>query len=108
MPRIPGASFRIDPTKKPAFERNTAVTLTKDYTKLPELGPCSKYLKKGVNCAIKDCAIFGYTFDDETQDFTNKISEMEWCEVEIGTPIFDPDEEEDYVMAKDLIEYFFE
>ena len=87
MPRIPGATFRIDPKKKPAFEKDTIVILTKDYTKLSGLGPCSKYLKKNVGCAIKYCALFGYTFDDETRDFTNKISEIEWCQVEIATPI---------------------
>ena len=107
MPLIPGTLFSNDPQKEPAFEKNTVVILTENYTKLSGLGTCSKYLTKDAACIIKECAIFSYTFDDKTQEFTKKLNDIEWCYVEIGTPVADFFEEEDYVKAKDLKKYVF-
>lgn len=43
---IPGTIFATDLQKKPTFEEDTVVLLTKDYTKLYGCGPCNKYFKK--------------------------------------------------------------
>jgi len=105
MPLVPGALFLVDPQKKPAFEEHTIVTLTKDYTKLYGVGSCSKYLKKSVGCLIIDCAIFSYTFNNKTRDFTDKLNDIEWCQVEISTPIGILTDKEEYVKAMNLVEY---
>lgn len=99
--------FLIDPEKKPAFEKNTVVILTKDYLELYGENACSKYLTKNAVCAINQCAIFNYAFEDATQGFTRKTSEIEYCAVTISTPIADFLEEDDYVKATDLKEVDF-
>lgn len=109
MPRVPLTVFRTDPQKKPAFEEDTVVVLTEDYTKLYRPENCSKYLTKNAVCHIEECALFCYAFDEITKDFTKKVSEseIEWCRVTIATPIADPLEENDYVKAVDLEEADF-
>lgn len=102
MPCSPDTFFLIDPQKKPAFEKDTVVILTKGYLELYGENSCSKYLTKDAVCAIDQCAIFSYAFEDATQDFTRKTSEIEWCALTISTPRADFLEEEDYVKATDL------
>jgi len=63
--------------------------------------------KKNVICSINECALFSNAFEEKTQDFTKKISEIEWCHVTICTPIADSEEEEAYVKAEDLKEFEF-
>lgn len=103
----PFTLFLIDPEKKPAFETNTVVILTKDYLELYGENACSKYLTKNAVCAIDQCAVFNYAFEDATQDFTRKTSEIEYCALTISTPRADFLEEEDYVKAMDLKEMDF-
>lgn len=106
MPRIPGTIFMTDPQKKPAFEQHAVVTLTKDYTK--SYRHCSPYLTKNAVCAVEECALFACAFDEKTKRFTKKVNEIEWCHVTISTPIFDPEEEEEYVRAVDLLKEDFD
>lgn len=96
--------FATDPQNEPAFEKNTVVSLTEDYTESSGYRPCNKYLTKDAVCLINKCALFKYEFDDKTQGFTKKASEIEWCHVTIGTPIADPENEEGYVKAEHLCE----
>lgn len=72
---IPGTIFATDLQKKPTFEEDTVVLLTKDYTKLYGCGPCNKYFKKmqfvrEMNAPF--LAMLSYAFEDKTQDFTKK------------------------------------
>lgn len=108
MPLIPGTLFTNDSQKEPVFEKDTVVILTEDYTKFSGVGPCSKYLTKDAACIIQECAIFSYSFDEKTQDYTKKLNDTKWCYVEIGTPVASYFEEEYYVKAKDLKKYVFE
>ena len=85
MPRLPNTFFLPDPQKKPAFEKGTVVILTKDYIELYGESSCSKYLTKGAVCAIEECALFGYAFENEIQDYTKKTSDIEWCAITIAT-----------------------
>lgn len=81
--------------------------MTKDYIELYGESSCSKYLTKGAVCAIEACALFSYAFEDETQGYTKKTSDIEWCAITIATPILDPLEEEDCVKATDLEQVYF-
>lgn len=82
--------------------------MTEDSIKLYGRQPSSKYKKKkNAVCSINECTLFSYVFEEKTQDFTKKISEIEWCHVTISTPIADFFEEEGYVKAEDLKECKF-
>ena len=43
--------------------------------------------------------------NSETGQDNGDTDGVEWCEVSISTPVFDPDYEEDYVKAEYLKEY---
>jgi len=104
---LDSALFLIDPQKKPAFEKNTIVTLTKNYIELYGEDSCSKYLTKDAICAIDQCALFSYAFDESTQRFTKKTSDIEWCAITIATPEPDFLEEDECVKAVDLKKVYF-
>ena len=98
-----------NPKIKPSFSEDTVVSLTKDYT---EISACySKYLKKGVYCIIIECGLSKYPgkVDEQTNSWITPIDTdtdgVEWCTVRIITQEVDPDNEEDFVRAKDLQPY---
>lgn len=94
-----------NPKIKPSFSEGTVVFLTKNYTESDPF--CSEYLKKGVYCTIIECGLSKYPneIDEQTGYWSTVTSDIEWCTVRIITQEVDPDNEEDFVRAKDLQPY---
>lgn len=90
--------FNTDLEIQPTFSKGAIVRLTKDCTQLDN--PCSEYLKKEDYCSM-----IGYGFFEYIWIKTNTQQEctdgLEWCHVNIVN--LDPDCEEGFVKAQDLI-----
>jgi len=93
--------LEINTKLTPKFEKGTVVLLQRDCT----VSNRNKYLVVGATCSVIECAISQYPINAETGQDNGDTDGVEWCEVSISTPVFDPDYEEDYVKAENLKEY---
>ena len=102
MPKEEFCVVLPNPEIQPTFSEDTVVYLTKDYA---EMDPCcSKSLKKGVYCIIKECGMSKYlnVIDYQTGYWSTANDGIEWCVIEIVATGLEPQDEEEVVKAEDL------
>lgn len=85
----------------PKFEKGNVVLLQQDYT----VSNQNEYLVVGATCSVIECALSQYPKNSETGEENGDTDGIEWCNISISTPVFDPDYQEDFVKAKDLKKY---